>query len=559
MQRIFYTLIFVATFSIASNAQAEDIKVDSTIKSATIYADRATLTRRGTLEVPAGSHILMFEGMPINTYTNSLKAGGKAKGKVTFGALTHKRANAQDCIRPKERELNDTLLLLQDSRRVLGAEKKALKAGRTFLENIGKQAYLRENEDIAKLDLNPNDWANAADSLTLEIAENLKMALAMDVKIREVDGKIQKTQNDLNDLRTGQKQSYTVSIPVEVAAATTLTVDLDYQLPNVGWQPIYDARLETKTGSLELVQYGSVWQRTGEDWDDIEITLSTAQPSRGASLPELHPHWVSIFEAKQRGRTMMRKEMPQMMAMDMAAGAPMESFAANAAPKREMLEEKVHLQSAQINTEGFVGEYKIVGLSDVKSNGERSKHLIGTFETENKLQVQIKPQIDTSAYLVAQTTLKGEAPILPGQVNLFRDGAFIGQSYIPMLRQGDQQDLGFGVDDNVTVTRSMLKDKRSEAGMISKDKVLERTYVTEIKNLHKDPIEIAVFENAPVSKDERVRVEIVQNETTQGYKTDIDNKKGVMRWVTTLKSQEESEISLGWKVNWPKDTKISGL
>ena len=560
MRRSLYALIACTALS-PFTALADDITVDSTIKAATVYMDRATLTRSAKVEIPAGAHTLVFDGLPVNLYTNSLRADGKAKAKVTFGAVSHKRANFEDYIVPKEKELNAQLLVLQDQKRVLNAEKQALQVGRTFLENIGKQAILRENEEIATLALNPESWANAADGLTTKMAQNLKMSIEADVKIRKTDNKIRKIQNDLRGLRTGQKQSYTVSIPFESDKDTTLSIDLDYQLPNVGWTPAYDARLDTKSGALELVQYGSVWQRTGEDWEGVELTLSTAQPSRGASLPELHPNWISILR-HQPPRAIMKRTFGGAAQNTMAvssAPVPMESLE-KADAEMAVYEEVVSIQSAQINTNGFVGEYKITGPAEVKSGGEQSKLLIGTFDIESKLQVHVKPQIDpNNAYLTAIATLKGEAPILPGQVSLFRDGAFIGQDHMSMLRQGDEQDLGFGIDDNVTVSRNLLTDERSEAGMIVKDNVLERHYVTEIKNLHKDPIEVAVFETMPASKDERARVELLQNMTSQGYKSDISNKKGVMGWAYTLKPKEKFEHHLGWKISWPKGENLSGL
>ncbi len=38
--------------------------------------------------------------------------------------------------------------------------------------------------------------------------------------------------------------------------------------------------------------------------------------------------------------------------------------------------------------------------------------------------------LDPTAYLEASFTLKGEAPLLPGEVLLARDGAFIGRTRV---------------------------------------------------------------------------------------------------------------------------------
>lgn len=559
MRHLTYTLMVCSALSPLS-ATADDIMVESSVSAATVYTDRATLTRNANVEIPAGAHTLVLKGLPVHLDPNSLRANGQSKANVTFGAVSHKRESFKDFVRPKEQELNAQLQNLEDQNKVYGAEKQALKVGRVLLENIGKQATLRENENIAVLDLNPESWGNASDSLSDKIAQNLKKNILLDIKIRETNEKIAKVKSELNQLRTGQKQTLTVSIPYESDKPSTLNLALDYQISNVGWSSVYDARLDTKTGGLELVQYGSVWQRTGEDWNGISLTLSTAQPSRGTSLPDIHPHWVGIYEPRVMKKTAGSRNVAMLSAPMETVAVQSESYADEILESDDSrLGRAVAIQSAQINTEGYVGEYKITGPSDVTSDGTQSKLLIGAFETDNKLQVQVKPQYDRNAYLVAKATLKGEAPILPGQVSLFRDGSFIGQGYLPMLRQGDETELGFGVDDNITVSRNILKDERSESGMITKDYVLERHFKTEIKNLHKKPIEVAVLENIPVSKDERVRVNLLKDQTTRGYEMDVDDKKGVMRWTQNFDPQGTTQINLGWKVSWPKGENISGL
>lgn len=565
-QPFFALMVFTALSPISAfSAWAKDIPVESSIRAATVYSDRATLTRNVKVEIPAGAHNLVFTGLPVSLFADSLRTEGHARANVTFGALTHKRESHEDYVVPKEKELNAQLVVLQDQNKLSNVEKQALKAGQKFLENIGKQAALRTNEDIAKIELNSQSWSDAADSLSTKMLENMKGALALDIKIRDTNAKINKIKNELRGLRTGQKQTYSVTVPFESDKATTLNIDLSYQLPSVSWQPIYDARLDVKSGKLELVQYGSVWQRTGEDWEDIELTLSTAQPSRGTGLPDLHPNWISIINhaRKMKSRGMAGRADRSVTSMPMASMAEMAVSPAyiDAVENQDKskAERAVSFKAAQINTEGFVGEYKITGPANVKSDGTHSKLLVGGFETKTWKQVQIKPQYGTDAYLVIKTKLKGDAPILPGQVNLFRDGAFIGKTYLPMLRPNDVEELAFGIDDNVRVKRNTLKNQRSVAGMITKESVIERHYVTEIQNLHKDPIDIAVLETVPVSKDKRLRVEILKDKTTQGYEADLHNVKGVTRWTQTLKPQEKSKVMLGWKVTWPKGENVSGL
>lgn len=567
--RVALSVLLGGSIFISLPAKAEEIVVDSHVVAATVYNDRANLTRSAKVEIPAGAHTLVFEGLPLNIFTDSLRAQGSSSADVVFGALEHKRDSSEDYIVPKEKELNAKIETLGDENKVHHADKRALITARTFLESLGRTSSLRENEEIAKLELKPGEWANAADSLTVKLAENIKADLALDIKIRTAQRKIEKLRNELRGLRTGHKQSYSVTLPLETSKATTLDVDLLYQISNVSWQPTYDARLDVKSGELELIQYGSLRQKTGEDWEDIILTLSTAQPSRGAGQPDLPSKWVSIYKA-QHDRTRRSKGGNTFgFAANVKSSAPMLTMGDGMMlDEEEMIDggmgiplekKEAHFQSAKINTEGFIGEYVIPGPVDVKADGTKAKVMIGSFETENTLEVQVKPQLSTQGYLVAKATLKGEAPVLPGKVSLFRDGAYIGQSYTKMLRQGDETQLAFGIDDNISVTRKTLKDKRSESGMISVSSVLGRSFITRIKNLHKKPVSLVILETVPVSQDERISVSILKGKTSQGYESDVDDVKGLLRWATKLEPGKEAKVTLGWQVSWPKDQVISGL
>ena len=540
------------------------VVADSDIVAATVYSNRAKVTRRAVVNIEAGSQKIVFENLPTILFPDSLRAEGSSTADVVFGALSHKRVNSAQLTQPREKELNDELVKIQDKIAMINVDKQTLQAKRAFIDNIGKTAKLRENEQIAKLDLNVQQWSSAADTIYNELSEVNKKSREFDVQIRELNKEAQRVRNELSQIRTGHKSVIEVAIPLESNKATQLTVELSYQVPNATWQPLYDARLDTAGDSdLSLIQYGSVRQTTGEDWSDVALTLSTAQPHRGTTLPDLHTYWVNIWDgraepaarsfggmkkARQSSNIAMLAEEDMMMEMEgLAAAAPMER-------KRE-----VSFQAAQIETGGFVSEYKILGPSDVKSDGTETKLMVGKFETESDLQIHVRPQLSSEAFIVSHAVLKGEAPVLPGKVSLFRDGAYIGQSHFPMLRPGDDHDLFFGVDDQVTVKRNSLKDKKKDAGIIARGNNIQKEFVTEIKNLHKESMKIVVQETIPVGQNEKISVEIAKESTTAGYKSDVDDKKGLLEWTFDLGAKDSKKINLGWKVSWPKDHNITGL
>lgn len=572
MKRLFFAGVALAVL-MPSFAMADEIAADSKIVAATVYTGRAKVTRVAEVDIPAGAHTVVFKGLPAILLPDSLRAEGTARADVKFGAVAHKMVMSAQLTSEREKELSAELERLQDQLAVINSDKTALSAQRSFMQALGQQANLRSDEEIAEINLKPDQWSLAAQTIRNDVAETLKGELQLDIKIRDTNREIARVQGELNAQRTDQRSSYSVTVPLESSEATKLKIELSYQVPNATWMPIYDARLETEgQGDLKLLQFGSVQQTTGEDWDGIALALSTAQPQRGTSLPDLQPQWVDAYEySRNRGATLgfdgggpqklgniVQNTAPSSMTFEAADLFKQEGAAAPMAPPPPV-ERKAAFAMAQVDTGGFVSEYKIPGPSKVLSDGTETKLMVGGFDLDSRLEVHIKPQLSTEAYLVAKSKLKGEAPILPGQVNLFRDGAYIGQSTLPLLRPGEEQQLYFGVDDQVAVKRKTLKDEKKEAGIISRDNILERNYVTEIQNLHAQKVDVVIKETVPAPRNEKVRVEISKEATTPGYTEDTANIKGMTVWQFPVASKEKKELKLGWTLTWPSGTTLSGL
>lgn len=541
-------------------ASADEIAAESKVTAATVYADRATVTREAVVTLPAGVHTVSFTGLPGFLFPESLRAEGSAPGAaVTFGAIVSKKVMGTQLSADRAAEIAAKIDALQDQRRLLESEKQSLSAKRQFLTTLTTQAGLRAGEDIAEFNLKPDQWTGAAQAIYSGLEESLKAEVGVDTKIREMDHELDKLKDDLNKLNATQYETFEVEIPLESTQATQLTVSLNYQVPNASWRPLYDARVNTKSGKLDLIQYGAVTQSTGEDWSGIKLSLSTAQPQRGTSLPDLPPLWLDLFRGGYGGS----------VDRAMEDGVAMRKMATPPAPAMMNMEEKSALASApplpatfagaKIETGGFVSEYKITGPASVKADGTETKLMVGPFATESRLKIQIKPQISTDAFLVAETTLKGETPILSGQVSLFRDGAYVGESSLPLLRPEESHALFFGTDDQVSIKRKILQDKKSEAGMIVRDNTLERSFVTEIQNLHSKKMDLIVEETTPTSRNEKIRTEVQENQTTPGFIADSKNIKGLLRWEFPLDPEAKKDLKLGWKVSWPKDETLSGL
>ncbi|MEV4233431.1 DUF4139 domain-containing protein, partial [Streptomyces bobili] len=76
-----------------------------------------------------------------------------------------------------------------------------------------------------------------------------------------------------------------IELTVEAAVAGPVGLRLTHLTPCALWRPAYRAVLDGE--SLTLETDAMVWQRTGEDWSDVRLTLSTARSALAAEPPRL--------------------------------------------------------------------------------------------------------------------------------------------------------------------------------------------------------------------------------------------------------------------------------
>jgi uncharacterized protein (TIGR02231 family) len=167
--------------------------------------------------------------------------------------------------------------------------------------------------------------------------------------------------------------------------------------------------------------------------------------------------------------------------------------------------------------------------------------------------VRAVPVIDPTAFLEASFVQADDAPLLPGQVSIYRDGIFVGRSRMATAAKDETVRLGFGADDRVKIERTVVKRNEGSAGLIvTTSKTDERAFKTTVRNGHDFPIMVAIQDQLPVSENDDIVVEMLPSSTT-ATTTNLRDKRGVLEWAFEAKAGESRDINFAWRMRWPKD------
>jgi uncharacterized protein (TIGR02231 family) len=210
---------------------------------------------------------------------------------------------------------------------------------------------------------------------------------------------------------------------------------------------------------------------------------------------------------------------------------------------------------ATLETGGFQAVFRIPGRVSVPTYEGAKSFRIGAAKISPDMLVRAVPALDQTAFLQASFKQAEEAPLLPGQVALYRDGIFVGRGQMPLTPKDETVHLGFGADEKVKVARAVVRKNAGSSGLISTSKTDEREFKFTVRNGHEQPIRAQIEDQIPVSETGDVVVDMLP-QTTPPSRTDVDDRRGVLAWSLDVPASESREVRLAWRVRWPADKAV---
>jgi len=554
--RMGFASVLSLGFGLLSPAYAATIESSSHVVAATVFTDRALITRAATIHLPAGTHTISITDLPAGFDEATLRVKGKAVAAVKIGSVDVKHVFMTELANAAEREKTIAMEAKIDQKSLLEGDIRATQTREQFINKIVAQGAEKTDGQTTKLDFSPEKWVQAWGLVQNGMAETQKDLATKQIALRKLDAEIVKLQQELNQVKSTQpKERREAHINYEASADTDMELSLTYQAWGVTWRPVYDARLDTVKTHLDLEQYGQVSQQTGEDWKDIDLTLSTAQPAYGSEMPRITEWWVRIFQPMMVNALSEGSD-----AMAGAPGAVRRTVSAAAPMMKAQMNVEAAPEEAIVQSTEYAAEFHVPGHVDIKSVNEPSKLFISSTPMKAELAAQTSPRLSPSAYLFAKITNGESYPLIPGMVAKYRDGSFIGNSSLALLRSGETANLSFGVDDRVKVSfKSVHTEQSNPSLVIVGDMTDERHYESKVQNLHGEPITITIFDSYPVATDADVTVKLLDNVTTPGYAPDTDKRQGVISWSGSYAPKQEKSFTLGFQVKYPKSKQLMGL
>lgn len=549
-------------------------ELDTTITEVTIYPDRARVTRRGAVELKHGEHRLQVGELPLSLLPESVRAGGKGTAQARILAVDVAKTFYQEPPTATVAELEKEIEKLEDQEKGLADQAEAHQAQLEFLKGLGAAA----GENLARgIAFGKSKVADGQEMLAF-MSEGMAAASQglreTTAQRRELEKELTKLRNELEQQRSARpRERYAVTVDVEVLGPGEFDLEVTYVVQNASWQPLYDLRLgsdqipnsESQVSNLELTYLGQVTQRTGEDWEDVALSLSTAKPALATTLPELRPWYVSVpAPLPPPSATPVARAARLRKAAFAPPAQPVAAFETLTRMEEEEAEPvEMEALTAEVEEAGAALTFRVAKPTTIPSDGSPHKTTVAALSLTPHLDYVAVPKLVSQAYRRATVTNDTDYVFLPGPANVFYGGEYVGTTTLATIVPGQEPGavapgqefkVFLGVDERIKVSRELIASEVDKK-FIGDKRRLHYAYRIKVQNLRDGRERIIVSDQIPVARHEEVKVRLDMAEPKLTKKTEL----GILEWELDLEPGEERAIRFDFNVEHPRSLAVTGL
>ena len=595
------------------NIYAENVK--GVLKRATVYFSGAELTHTVNVSLRQGENSLTIEGLTPNIDVNSLKINVNnsvmvAASEFTTDYLTEKKSS--DYIKKLKDSIDNYNVMIARLASAIKINTSSLELLKKGVENNlsnkteGSTSMVKKHLTTAEITQNLDYYNNKAAALEKSIYDDNLKKTELSQKLTNLQAQLRQEQ--------GKKGVFNGILNLNLVAsyATNATVTVSYFTSQARWVPFYDMVVTDVSKPVNLKGRSKVSQNTGIDWNNINITLSTATPSKTKDAP-VFDTWFLDFVYNNYGYyggmnkkvsntiTYAATESKDAIALEESAvsdvkvrgigsvsdaqqilyvvdGVPYDGDISEINPNS--IASTTVLKEAQatamygsrgaggvvlittkkmedyiaVEEKNIAMEYKIDLPYTIPGNGKEQIINLKDYNLSPEYKFYAAPKLDQNAFLVADFKDWEKLNILSGLANITYDGTYVGQTYLNTSQTNNVMSVTLGSDKRISVKREKLIDF-SQVKILGSDTKVTLAYKITVKNNQNKAVKFTLKEQYPISSQKEIKVELLDKETTKPTynKEDI----GVVTWDFDLAAGESREFRIAYSVKYPKDKKIN--
>ncbi|MFL9833440.1 DUF4139 domain-containing protein [Chryseobacterium terrae] len=523
-----FILILVFSFSFF---KSQEIKKEIDVKQATVFLQGAKVFGNTNVNLKKGRNTVKITNLPNDLDENTYKINLE-KNTTLLSITPQSNYLKNDELTDGEKKLNDERKKLQRQVDLLNIQIKNL---------TGEQNIINDN-----LKVSTNDKSTPQEQLIKLTEFYRKRMLEIDNQVFllneqkfDLDENIAKINKQFSEEQT-HKNTNRKELILEILAENEMNLNLgvSYIVNNAGWIPSYDLRALSTKKPLEIVYKGKIYQKTGQDWKNIKLFVSTYRPSYNQNRPILSPLYVAEYTAYNN-------EDAKVGYMQKAKAEMSNSYQMRA---EEAATSQIPVATVSDNQMNIL--YELNYNQTIVSQEKEQYVILDKKNVESTYKYHTVPKLNNQVFLMAFVKNWQNLNLISGEANIYFEDNYIGKTNITSNYVKDEFPISLGVDERIVVKRMKIEDKTAQKSF-SSNKVETESYEISIRNNTKENIELEILDQIPLSENQKITVK-----TLNIGDGEFDTKTGSILWNRKITSGASEKISFSYELKYPKEMQI---
>jgi hypothetical protein len=208
----------------------------------------------------------------------------------------------------------------------------------------------------------------------------------------------------------------------------------------------------------------------------------------------------------------------------------------------------------------FDHQFEADGLVEVPSDARPQRVRLLAKPAKSRMALRCVPLEDERVFREVEIENPLEAPLLPGPVDVFMDGALLITSAIQATDRGGAIRFGLGEEQRVRVARN-VRAREETKGVFGGKIAMDHDVSLEAASSLAGDIELELVDRIPVSEDKEIVVELLASEPKPERYNQHDRHHhldGGLRWKLALKAGATAAVKFTYRIGFDKDFELVG-
>lgn len=514
------------------------------ISEVTLYLNSAELGHTANVNLKKGTNEIVIKNVANTMDNNSIRVKANKDVVILSAAFSNQFFN--------EYEIDPNSIVTKQVRDSIKWLEKQIK-------RIDNQVQA-DQQTLQLMNKNQNIGGNEKGVSVEELMKMVKFyrekQLELTDNIDQLAEKKQKHTKDVyrlkNQLTISEKDEEKLSngkvvLQVMSESAQNVTFEFSYISSLASWVPSYEVEAKGIDKPLSLTTKGKVRQNTGVDWKQVHLSLSSTQPNPSNAIPKFS-YWELSYNEPRNNNQYQLEEVQVVAYKERLTRADVQQ-----SPAQGNSMSKTAADYTVMNEQVLSINYDVKLPYDIISNGKEHTVTLTKQEVPATFNYYAAPKLNKDAYLIASIADYSKFNLLQGEASIIFEGMYVGKTVLNPSSTEDTLKIALGVDKNVVVERTKVAEKSGNK-FLSTYKESSFNYEITVRNNKKQPINLILKDQYPLSRDKDIVVEIL--ERSRG---NMDDAIGTLTWNLAVKAQDATKIKFGYKVKYPKDKVLWNL